>query len=133
MVLSLTILLILSTLGMLAILGLKRYELTTGRVFLAGVRPGLRAFFRQGLFWFERVLPNLIAHEGRRGWLFARAQARAAAAWVLLLVESVLERGLIALRRATAHGPRTGREASPFLREVVEHKKKLQEGLSEEE
>ena len=133
LVLFLTSILVISTFGMMGLLWLKRYELRTGHVLMAGARPSLRSFFRRGLFWFERVLPNLVEHEARRAWVLGRAALRAGAARALLLAEQWLERGLAALRRATTHAPHAHRDASPFLREVVEHKKKLQEGLTEEE
>lgn len=132
MVLFLTTTLVVSTLGMLGIVGLKRYELATGRLFLAGLRPGLRHFFRRTFFWFERVLPSLIAHEAGRLWRAGRAVVRTAAAQGLLFAEQTLERGLSALRQATSHAPARPGDASPFLREVAEHKKKLQEERIEE-
>jgi hypothetical protein len=133
LVLFLTATLIISTLGMLSILWLKRYELRTGNVVFAGVRPSMRSFFRRGLFWVERVLPNLVEHEVRRGWVLGRATLRTGIARALLLIEQWLERGLASLRRATTHAPHTQRDASPFLREVVEHKKKLQEDRADDE
>lgn len=131
MVPFLTTTLVVSTLGMIALLGIKRYELATGRVLAASVRPGLRAFFRRGLFWLERVLPSLAAHELRRGWSVVRAALRAGMARVLLAAERELERGLVALRRVTAQAPQAPGEASAFLREVAEHKKKLIEKREE--
>lgn len=116
-----------------AILGLKRYELATGRVFMAGARPRLRAFFRRAFFFVERVLPNLAAHEARRVFGAARRVARAAAARGILFAEQNLERLLQSLRRLTAHHPRADTAASPFLREVAEHKKKLQEEREDED
>ncbi len=132
MVTLLTAVLGISIVGMATILGLKRYELNTGRVLFASARPRLRAFFRGGFFWAERVLPNLVAHESGRAWGMVRAAARTALARGILTIEQWLEQGLRSLRQLS-HAPARGGEASPFLREVAEHKKKLQEGLSEDE
>lgn len=131
MVLFLTIVLVLSSLGMAVILWLKRYEMRSGHVFAVGMRPRLRGFFARSLFWVERVLPALAAWGTRRMWEWGRASVRAGAAWSLITLEHGLERSLKALRQATAQVPAQGTEASPFLREVVEHKKKLQEGREE--
>lgn len=131
MVLFLTVVLILSCAGMAGILLLKRYELRSGRVLMSAARPQLGSFFSRGLFWVERVLPSLAQYEARRLWRALRALLRAAAARALLWTEHGLERGLRALRSASAHAPARGGDASPFLREVVEHKKKLQEEREE--
>lgn len=127
-----TVTLVISIVGMTAILWLKRYELASGRVLFASTRPRLRTFFRQTLFWFERVLPGLLSHEVRRLWNLARSAARAGLARAILLIERWLEEGLRALRQLTAHAPHAKGEASPFLREVAEHKKKLQEEREDE-
>lgn len=116
---------------MITLLSLKRYELRTHRVFFAPARPGLGTFFAGALVWLERVLPALIAREVRRGYAWARAQLRAAIAWGIIATERALERTLYVVRRKTSV-PRHG-EASPFLREVAEHKKKLLEDREEEE
>jgi hypothetical protein len=124
MAVFLTATLVVSCAGMVAILWLKRYELSTGKVFFAGVRPELRTFFSRGLFWLEHALPALAAAWTRRAWVEARALARVALAHAAVEVDRLLERALRALRHKTLapHG-----EASPFLREVAEHKKKLLE------
>ncbi len=120
-----TITLLVSCAGMALLLWLKRYELRTGRVFFAQVRPAVGAFFGGALGWIEHVLPVLVAQQARRAYVWGRAQLRATVAWVIIFAEGLLERTLHVLRRKTNvahHG-----EASPFLREVAEHKKKLLE------
>jgi len=115
---------------MIAILALKRYELRTNRVLFAQARPGLGGFFSGALVWVEQVLPALAAQLLRRAYVRARAAARAALAHGAIIADRLLERALHALRRGTLE-PRG--EASPFLREVAEHKKKLLEDRVEEE
>ena len=125
MVLLLTVLLLVSCAGMALILFLKNKELTEGRVFFAGVRPALSGFFSRALV-IERALPSLIGTVSRRAGYLARVGVRALVAWVALVLERVLERALHLLRYKTS-APEAQGEASPFLREVAEYKKKLQE------
>jgi hypothetical protein len=115
---------------MITLLSVKRYELRTNKVFFIQVRPGLGAFFSGALLWLEYVLPALAAYQARRLYALLRAWLRAGVAWVILATETLLERTLHVLRRKT-EVPRHG-EASPFLREVAEHKKKLLQDRSEE-
>ncbi len=122
-----TITLLLSCLGMLVLLWLKRYELRTGRMFFAGARPRLGEFFSRTLVWVEYALPALLAHAAKRLWRAARVLAHRTVAWVVVGTETLLERGLQVLRHKT-DAPRQGGEASPFLREVAEHKKILRGG-----
>ncbi|HEV7449142.1 MAG TPA: hypothetical protein VGP13_01230, partial [Candidatus Paceibacterota bacterium] len=49
------------------------------------------------------------------------------AAWVVIRLEQGLERALHTVRHTTTQAPRNGEETSAFLREVAEHKKKLQD------
>jgi hypothetical protein len=113
---------------MITVLWLKRYEIRTGRVFFVQVRPSAGAFFRGALGWVEHVLPALVAREIRRGYVWARIKLRAGVAWIIIVAEGLLERGLHLLRHKTnvPYG-----EASPFLREVAEHKRKLLEEREE--
>jgi hypothetical protein len=124
-----TITLLLSCAGMIMLLALKRYELRTNRMLFAQVRPALGGFFSGALVWVERVLPALAAKQARRAYARARAAVRAAVAHGAIIADHLLERALHALRRGTL-SPRG--EASPFLREVAEHKKKLLEDRVDE-
>jgi hypothetical protein len=111
---------------MAAILLLKRYELSSGRVLLSGARPALRVFFARGLWWTTRVLPGAADRAARRGGEWVRTTAQRILARGALLTEQGLEKALHTVQRTTST-PAAGGEASPFLREVAEHKKKLQE------
>ena len=111
--------------GLVALLALKRYEMTTGRVVFRQIRPQLGMFFHACLVWVEQALPALLAHAIRRG---VGALNR--------VIHQVVARGILALEHAlvwvlkTLHyttqptSSGTG-EVSAFLREVAEHKKKL--------
>lgn len=125
MVLFLTTLLLISCVGMAAIVAVKERELRTGQVFFAGARPRLRRMFARALS-IERSLPRLAREVSVHAGAAARAGLRALVARGAVLVESLLERLLHVLRYKTS-APAAEGEASPFLREVAEYKKKLQE------
>jgi hypothetical protein len=129
MVTFLTIMLGVSILGMASLLWLKRYELNSGRVFLGRARPAVGEFFHQKLQWLEYVLPGLIRSGLQDLYRAFQRLVHVVAAWVALRLEHGLERALKGLRRATALPKRRGEKTSAFLREVAEHKKKLQNEL----
>ncbi len=116
---------------MATLLGLKRYEMRTGRVFFMQVRPRVGEFFSRSLLWVEHTLPELLARELRRLYSWARAGLRALTARAIILTEHLLEKSLHGLRRKTDAPHRAG-EASAFLREVAEHKKKLMQDRAED-
>jgi len=91
---------------------------------LAGVRPQVGNVSRNFLVWVERVLPHLISVYAKKGARAAESTMHHAAARGLLAAEHGLERVLLRLRGVTEQ-PRANREASVFLREVAEHKRKL--------
>lgn len=117
--------------GMILLLVLRRYELNTGHVFLAGSRPAIGAFFHHKLTWLEYVLPGLIRVGLKRSYLFVRGVLRVWITRGALMAEQRLEEALQRVRRTTARIPRRGTRSSAFLREVTEHKKKVQEELPE--
>ena len=116
--------LLISVIGLVSLLWVKNWEIRTGHVLMAGVRPRVGVMSHSFLIWIERVLPRLVT-------VYARRTARAVENWMhrataygLLAAEHGLERGLHSLRGVTEK-PRANREASAFLREVAAHKKKL--------
>lgn len=111
---------------MISLLVLKRYELSSGRVLLGSARPAVGNFFYRGLSWLEYVLPGLVRVGVRALYATARRVWHAWAARLIVTVEQWLERALSRVRRSTA-GPRPGHQSSAFLRQVAEHKKKLQD------
>lgn len=124
MVLFLTTLLGLSIVGMAAMLFLKRYELTTGRMVLSGVRPVVGTFLSRGLLWIEKILPVLVRSQLSRAVQALRDLVQRLIAQSILMFEHALERLLHTVREKTAPAREPG-EASAFLREVADHKKKL--------
>lgn len=127
----LSITLAISIVGMISLLLLKRYELNSGRIFLGSARPAVGAFFHRKLMWIEYALPGLMRSGVRALYANLRILAHRAVAWVVVKVEQGLERALHNVRHKTTLAPRRGEETSAFLREVAEHKKKLQEDLPE--
>jgi hypothetical protein len=122
MALFFTITLAISILGVCGVLWGKHWELTTGQVLLGSVRPRIDRFFQIVLFWIERVLPLLVRVYSRRAAAAALVALHRAFAWMVLEFERLLERTLHTVRHTT--DAKRG-EASAFLREVAEHKKRL--------
>ncbi|MBY0472730.1 hypothetical protein K2Q00_00380 [Patescibacteria group bacterium] len=124
MVLFFTVLLGISIVGLVSLLAIKRWELRTGNMVLAGVRPHVSQVSHRVLVWIERVLPHLITQLARRGVSEGRVLVHRGAAYSLLWAEQGLERVLANLRGVTER-PRSSKEASAFLREIAEHKRQL--------
>ena len=126
MALFFTGLLALSIMGMVVLLGLKRFEMATGRVVLETARPSIGAFFYSILVWVERDLPKATHRLVERGVTTGKKVLQEGVAHSLLALEHGLEQVLGLLRRTTAPTAATGSgQASAFLREVAEYKKKL--------
>lgn len=124
MALFFTVTLGISIVGMLLLLGFKRYELVSGNVLFASRRPAIGSFFKHTLWWIEKVLPALVRAYSRRAWHFCKTMLQQSIAKSILWVEHSLERVLHTVREQTTV-ERTPGEASAFLREVAEHKRKL--------
>jgi hypothetical protein len=117
--------LLLSIVGMAALIGFKRYELATGTVFLSAVRPYVASSLERGV----RLLGETLPHRAQE---FFRVEGERFRTWLhlmlargIIFVEHTLEKVLHTVREKTepTHAPG---EASAFLREVANHKKKLQ-------
>ncbi len=113
-----------SLLGLSGLLYAKHWELTTGKVLFADHRPRLADFFHTILFWVERVLPTLAHDYALLVWQVTLRSAHATVAYLVLKVEHLLERILHTLRHTTEVDRGVG-QASDFLQQVAEHKKKL--------
>ncbi len=124
MVVFFSITLVFAILGLVSLLWIKRWELRTGKLLVAGVRPQVGNMSRTFLIWVERVLPHLITVYAQKGARTAESTMHHAAARALLTAEHSLERVLRTLRGVTEQ-PKSNKEASVFLREVAEHKRKL--------
>ena len=116
--------LIVSIVGLVALFAVKQWELESGRMVLAGVRPKVGAFAHRCVVWVERVLPSLVVSSGTHAFKRAEEWLHRSAAHLLLALEHALEHVLRRLRGVTEQ-PRTNREASEFLREVAAHKRTL--------
>jgi hypothetical protein len=113
-----------SLIGLSSLLITKRFELTTGRVLFANQRESMSSFFKTILFWVERVLPSLAHDYALLLWRALLRYVHAGTAFLVLKAESLLERVLHTLRHKTEAERGVG-QASDFLREVAEYKKKL--------
>lgn len=127
----LTITLLLSCAGLVVLLALKRYELTSGRLLMSGMRPKVGGVAHAGVMFVESVLPSLVVRWIQQLIVAARALAHKALARGILLFEHVLHRMLVSVRDMTTHAPSSGGPASAFLREVAEHKRTLQRRSSD--
>ena len=126
MALFLTITLLVSSFGLVLLLALKRYELRTGHLFLAAVRPRAGGVAHAGVMFFEQALPSLMLRSLTRLVSGMRVAAKTTLARSILLFEHALQRMLLFVRDTT--GPaQQGGPASAFLREVADHKRKLLE------
>ena len=110
---------------MVALLALKRYELSTGNVFLSSVRPALGAWAHRALVWVEYSAPALARRALRAGFLAARVVIHSTLAWGVLAAERGLETALKSLRRTTAPPQKESATTSHFLREVAAYKQEI--------
>jgi hypothetical protein len=127
MVFYLIILLAVSIVGMLVLLVAKRYELTTGNLIFANSRPRLAKFSQRMVFLFGTAVPLYVRWQIGRLYRVSTVWIHRALARGVVNVEHWLERTLNNVREKTA-APRAPGEASAFLREVGEYKKKLNDG-----
>jgi hypothetical protein len=127
MVLFFTATLVLSIVGLVSLIGIKQWELSTGGVMFAQLRPRFGRASHTLLVWVERVLPALARVYARRGAEAAQTHLHRSLAQMVLTTEGWLEKSLHTLRYTTEHKP-SSTEVSSFLREVAEHKKQLQDG-----
>src|SRR3989344_4585768 len=111
MVLSLSALLVVSVAGVSVLLGVKQYELQSGRVVFARVRPAAGAMLGAALHFCEQHLPALALRALKHAWALVRQVTHRAVAWFLLHTETLLERTLRTLRYNTRP---EGGEASAF-------------------
>jgi hypothetical protein len=126
MLLFLTLILVLSSLAMAALLYVKHWELTTGRLMFAPIRPYVSRIAARVLAVFEHHVPNASARAVRYSVRWTRTRFRDALARMLLTVEHSLEVMLDNLKHGlTSPRGMGGQASSAFLREVAEHKRKL--------
>lgn len=117
----------LSIVGLIVLISLKQWELSTGKLVLGSIRPTLGAYLHAAVYFFEHTLPQRIHALILRAVAALRRGVHAAVAWAVLVTERVLESTLVRLRRKTELPIARRAGVTGFLREVAEHKKKLQE------
>ncbi len=132
MVLFFTITLAVSVLAMILLLTIKRYELSTGRVVFAGIRPRVGTFFERLSRLSRNILPALVRQYLERMMRLVLVTLQLWIAKVILTLEHLLERVLTAVREKTGEVHIT-REPSAFLREVADYKKNLSYSKEESE
>lgn len=125
MVIFLTAVLVLSCLAMAGLLYVKHWELNTGHTLFAEQRPKAAQVLHAGVIIIERVIPAAIEKGAAEFSVWLRGSARTGLARALAASERALEQALHVLRHKTVPPPTAGGEASAFLREVAEHKKKF--------
>jgi len=123
MVLFFTCTLLISLFAMAALLLAKRYELSTGRVIFASMRPGMNSFFHRLSVWSQKILPALARGYIERGAKIALTRLQLGLAHIIVVLERTLENVLSAVRERTEE--LHAGEPSAFLREVADHKKNL--------
>jgi len=116
--------LIVSIVGLVTLLLLKRYELSTGRVVMEGLRPKVGHFFHRVLLLLERGVPGMARFLTARTMRAVRVRVQELAARGILFFERVLEQ-VLHLVRQKSQMPRGEAGASQFLQEVAAHKHKL--------
>jgi|SRR6185437_8168591 len=130
MVFYLIIMLVVSIVGMTSLLGAKRYELATGNLIFANSRPRMAKFSNRMVFLFGTAVPLYLRWQAGRLYRASTAWIHRATARGAVKIEAWLERTLHIVREKTSPN-RTPGEASAFLREVAEHKKRLTDGAIE--
>jgi hypothetical protein len=118
------ILLVISVLGMAILLGVKHYELSTGRLMFGASRPKISKFSHRMVFLFGTAVPLYVAWQFERSYKGVSSWLHKGVARVAVQFEHWLERVLHRVREKTTVTRAPG-EASAFLREVGEYKKKL--------
>ena len=124
MVFIFLITLCLSIAGLSFLLGVKRYEMQTGRVVMRGFRPTLRRATHAVVLFVEYILPFLARRSMAHAASVVRAVLSRSAARVVLFVEETLHHAALGVEHMLQPRP-TGGQASVFLQEVAEHKRKL--------
>src|SRR5882724_10645447 len=98
MVLLLITLLAVSVVGMLSLLWVKHYELSTGNLLFAGSRPALSKFSSRAVFLFGTALPHFVRYEAHRSYSWVAGLMHRLTAHGVLRVETWLERTLNSVR-----------------------------------
>ena len=131
MVTFFTTTLVISLVGLVGLISVKRFEITTGRVVFGRLRPKQRGLLHRVFVFIERVLAAIIRYFIVMSYRWVRSHIQRSIAWIILHVERALEKWLHIVREKTTVRPGRG-EASSFLRAVADHKTKLLSGSKAE-
>ncbi len=123
MTLFFLIILCASALGLVLLLSFKRYEMRTGRVVFARIRPFVRAVVHPVVLFVQYLLPFMARRSLAATVRALRAGLSRTLARATLYLETTLARMLAAIQHAMQ--PRRGGQASSFLQEVADHKRAL--------
>ncbi len=118
--------------ALVALMTLKQIELSTGRIILAPVRPGINRFFKTCLLLVERVLPGLAKDSVLHVLSHSREAVQKLLARGILWLEVKLKYALHIIREKT-HPSHARGEASAFLKEVGEYKKQLESEVEKDD
>jgi hypothetical protein len=114
----------LSASGLVLLLGLKHYELQTGHVIFAAIRPGTKRVLHSFVLFVQYLLPFIARRSLAHMFRIIRVALSAMLARLTLYVEASLYRMLRTMQQ-TMRPRRGGGPASAFLQEVADHKQKL--------
>lgn len=124
MTLFFSITLCLSAVGLVLLLGLKRYEMNTGRVFFARIRPKINRVLHNLVLFVQYMLPFMARRSVAHALRALRVALSSAVARLILYLEVSLHRMLVTIQHAM-QPRRGGGTTSTFLQEVADHKRKL--------
>jgi len=123
--------LVISIVGLISLITLKRWEMKTGRILSVAARPKVTQGLTQASVWMEHHAPAFVRHLAARALRFIEVQIHRAVAYGVLVFERLLESTLEVVRYKT-QVKHTDATASAFLREVSAHKKVIQQMSAEE-
>jgi hypothetical protein len=124
MTLFFTVSLGVSVVGLILLLILKRYEMRSGKVVFMRARPRLERLSHAIVLFLHYILPFLARRSMAAILHSARVWLGATLARLTLSVEHTLARLLTAVREAV-EPKRGGGQATGFLQEVADHKRRL--------
>ena len=124
MTLFFSVMLVVSIVGLVTLLVLKRYEMNTGWFFMGRLRPRVGHLFHRGLVFVERGVPGVMYSFFSRVVYTVRLHTQQVLARAIVLFETYLERTLHTVRQKS-RAPQGEGAASQFLQEVAAHKQKL--------
>lgn len=118
--------LLVSCAGLVILLSLKRFEMRSGKLIMGSVRPKVGGVMHSGVVFVESVLPALFIRSAKRLLSGMNVWIQKTFARAIVFFEQTLRWMLDSIHEMTTKPRQGGGPASAFLREVAEHKRKLQ-------